>query len=253
MPTRQKYGAPNAKQSTLNLRAAGVSMSRDAKFGYGFLLVGVPVAYLLGKLLGSWIGALGAILCGIIGVWFLVSAHRHGDRNSQQEKRSLQEAQVAAEKALIAATSADRTKGSDWTALADRFKQLPFGITAYWSRYGRPATETWRVNSGLAGKECESLCRLAGAMLLRSPKANGSLDARIRLQPDSLYRWLYFLRQSTHLNNYMAATEVLDDGRKSTTQTACINDLAQVSMRACIDCAAQEMCPDDEQAEPPCA
>jgi hypothetical protein len=53
-------------------------MSRDAKFGYGFLFAGVPVAYLISKFFGTWAGALGALACGIIGVCFLVSAHRHG-------------------------------------------------------------------------------------------------------------------------------------------------------------------------------
>ena len=54
-------------------------MSRDAKFGYGFLLVGTALPYLIEKLSGSalWAAAIAAI-CLVGGMGFLIAAHRHG-------------------------------------------------------------------------------------------------------------------------------------------------------------------------------
>jgi len=54
-------------------------MSRDAKFGYGFLFLGSALPYLIEKLFGSPLTA--AIVTAIflvIGIAFLVAAHRHG-------------------------------------------------------------------------------------------------------------------------------------------------------------------------------
>ena len=57
--------------------------SKETKFGYGFLLVGTGVPFLIERLLGpSW--AIGvAISCTAIGVWLLFAGHTHKERTGR--------------------------------------------------------------------------------------------------------------------------------------------------------------------------
>lgn len=53
-------------------------MSRDAKFGYGFLLAGVGMPYLIDYLFGPTAAFIVAFVCSLAGAGFLVFAHTHG-------------------------------------------------------------------------------------------------------------------------------------------------------------------------------
>src|ERR1035441_8912921 len=54
-------------------------VSRETKFGYGFLFAGVALPYLIDKFFGTVPAAVFAIVCGIVAIAFLVSGHRHRD------------------------------------------------------------------------------------------------------------------------------------------------------------------------------
>ena len=54
-------------------------MQRDTKLGYGFLLAGVSLPFLIERFLGTGWTAGAAILCGVTGIAFLYSGHSHRD------------------------------------------------------------------------------------------------------------------------------------------------------------------------------
>lgn len=58
-------------------------MHRDAKFGYGFVFLGLGAGYLLSLLVGAW-GWAAAIVVLVIGACFLVSGHLHSDQEPVQ-------------------------------------------------------------------------------------------------------------------------------------------------------------------------
>src|ERR1035438_9301001 len=60
-------------------------MLRDTRLGCGFLFVGVPLAYILGQLGNTpRLGAIFAIVCGVIGIGFFISAYLHHDEPASQ-------------------------------------------------------------------------------------------------------------------------------------------------------------------------
>src|SRR5437667_8593631 len=59
-------------------------MSKEAKFGYGFLLAGVGLPYIIEKFLGATPAAIVAIICLIIGFALLVAGHRHNDERGSE-------------------------------------------------------------------------------------------------------------------------------------------------------------------------
>ena len=96
-------------------------MFRDTKLGCGFLFVGTPVAYAIGRFIGTWPAAIGAFISGIIGICFLVSAYRHKENISAQEqlaqfelKQRQSENQISAygEALCIFANSMKKEKGT---------------------------------------------------------------------------------------------------------------------------------------------
>jgi hypothetical protein len=52
-------------------------MQRDSKLGYGFLLVGASIPYLIEHLFGASLALLVTIFCAILGVGFLCAGHVH--------------------------------------------------------------------------------------------------------------------------------------------------------------------------------
>jgi hypothetical protein len=131
----------------------------------------------------------------------------------------------------------------DWLKLARDFEACPGQIRAQYSRCGLPGRDTWYVLGGAAvqPEKCRSLCNLAGTMLSRSPHVCSELSEPVRSATDPADRWLYFLKDHRHLDNYMAAVETHDDGRKSGVYSGYINNLPEASLAACIDCAAREL------------
>jgi hypothetical protein len=60
----------------------GGQMSKDQKFGYGFLLVGAGMPYLIDKFFGPVSAAVVSLILLVIGILLLVSAHLHRDRDA---------------------------------------------------------------------------------------------------------------------------------------------------------------------------
>ncbi len=129
---------------------------------------------------------------------------------------------------------------SDWQALASRFEKLPNGIRADWNRMSN-GVETWSIG-GTARVECESLCQLAGAMLLRSARVAANLSEVVRGVSNPAHRWLYFLKETqSGLTDYQYAFEVADDGTKKPLYFGSINDVGRLSHTSCIRCSAEEV------------
>lgn len=65
---------------------------------------------------------------------------------------------------------------SQWRQMASDFEKLPNDIWAEWT--GQVGGDVpvlknrWHIRGGNAAEQCEALCKLAGAMLLRSPRAS---------------------------------------------------------------------------------
>ncbi len=129
----------------------------------------------------------------------------------------------------------------EWKDLAARFHAIAnASIRADWNRAG-DGTETWRVCGG-DHQVCESLCRLAGATLSRSPRIFAALQEDIRLESNPLYRWLNFLKGAAgNVTGMGYANETNRDGNTTGIhQFGSIHNLPAVSERVCIDCAATE-------------
>jgi hypothetical protein len=141
--------------------------------------------------------------------------------------------------ASITPTPAPST-ASDWQALGSRFEKLPTGIRADWNRMSN-GVETWNIG-GTSKVECESLCQLAGAMLLRSAKVAANLSEVVRGVSNPAHRWLYFLKEAqSGLTGYQYAFEVGDDGTQKPIYFGSINDLGRLSYTSCIRCSAEEV------------
>jgi hypothetical protein len=53
-------------------------MSRETKFGYGFLLAGIGMPYLIERLLGPSTATVASLAFVVLGIVFLIAGHRHG-------------------------------------------------------------------------------------------------------------------------------------------------------------------------------
>jgi hypothetical protein len=135
----------------------------------------------------------------------------------------------------------ERVKSADWQQLAAKFESTPEQLRGTWNRYGKPATEKWDVGGWTDGDKCRALCRLAGAMLMRSRRVCRELPEEIRNIPDPMDRWLKFLAKLKPFDDYRSGVEPLDDGTKSLVSVGVMNSVAQRSVAACIECAAMEM------------
>jgi hypothetical protein len=133
---------------------------------------------------------------------------------------------------------------ADWDKLATDFESCSHYIRADYSRCGRPPYDTWHVfgaPSSANVDKCKSLCNLAGAMLLRSPHVFSELSSQAQEAKDPTYRWLYFLKDRTGLENILTGVEQYEDGGTSAIIAGHINDVPSRSTAACIDCAAKEL------------
>lgn len=61
-----------------------MQMSRETKFGYGFLLIGWAGPYLLERMFGANVAMVTAIVCTVVGGWLLFTGHLHGDEKSER-------------------------------------------------------------------------------------------------------------------------------------------------------------------------
>lgn len=136
-----------------------------------------------------------------------------------------------------------RSLAAEWKELSDRFARGDPNTFADWHRQ-TDGSERWEIRGHWKVRECESLCKLAGAMLLRSPKVLSRLSDKLLNQNDHTTRWLDFLVESKsgRLEDMMHGQDTDAEGKQigMLYLTASLHNLDGVSARACIECAAKE-------------
>lgn len=115
-------------------------------------------------------------------------------------------------------------------------------IRADWQQ-GVDGEEIWRVvGPEQQRKDYISLCELAGAMLRCSPNVFRTLIDEVRRNPDPVKSWMQFLKQREGLSTTQYAEWTAKGGQESgVILFGSIENLPDVSSRACIYCAACEI------------
>ena len=196
----------------------------------------------------------GGFAIGVLGIWqgtghpvrpwvywivaivgfFVASFKAWNDQVNETEKALTKIAEIQRELAAL-------PRAPEWQALASRFEKLPNDLRADWNR-GSDGIESWRICGGARIEECESLCQLAGAMLLRSANVAVNLSEAIRSESDQIYRWLYFLKETQRgLRDYQYGLEQEEDGTKKPFYYGSIRELARLSYTTCIKCSVVEV------------
>ena len=207
-----------------------VRMSRADLLGSAITLLVGGAAYFIG---GGW-AALGAIFLGFI---LLVVAHFR--KIEEESETQLGVTLRAAANVRPAAPPSSREEirylaPSDWQSLASRFERIGRGIRADWTRMS-DGIESWAVCGGVQCAECEALCKLGGAMLMRSIKVFPSVPPDVLAEPDAVFRWLCFLKAKKLLRDMQYGL----DGDKP-FYFGTIYELGPVSYRTCLECSAIE-------------
>ena len=126
---------------------------------------------------------------------------------------------------------------ANWRDLAKDFDGLPERIRADWNRNGE-GTESWRI----AHQKCEGLCKLAGAMLVKSPNIVTELPQSLQSESDPMFRWLSFLKEKNYLSRIQYGVESAETGKEpKIILFGSIENVARVSAVVCIECAAMEI------------
>lgn len=128
----------------------------------------------------------------------------------------------------------------EWQGLADQFHQLSTHTQADWFRDG-DGVESWTIRNFDQDRQCEFLCELAGAMLLRSAKVSANLSDTTWTEPDNSYRWLYFLKNNKVPMKYLDGTTTQSGGKERMFLMGTIEGLSHQSYLMCIKCAAVEV------------
>jgi len=116
---------------------------------------------------------------------------------------------------------------TEWTEQEARFRKITAAVFAeFWmDESGEPLSSIRSDGEPRDLAECKTACGFAGGRLLASPGLE--LSAAVRAEKENWKRWLLFLKETHGLNREF------EDG------TGYIQDLAGVSARACVDCAAK--------------
>jgi hypothetical protein len=150
------------------------------------------------------------------------------------------EAQVAGAERI----GAERIRREDWQKLAADFRALPgFEVAASWQKTILLG-ESWEYLRGgpKDTKECETLCRQAGTMLLKSPRVSQQLSGAVHSQTDPAWRWYEYLKETTGgLSDFGDGVGIKDGVEVETIVWGSLNELKARSARACVECATLEM------------
>jgi hypothetical protein len=206
-------------------------MSRDTRIGLGSVLLGlfgIAAFYLWPN--QKCVGWASLTCCVILaGLWTVLE---------YREKKKRKNSQPESSKPRI-----EPSVDSGWEKIADRFKEFErSGIEARYTHWSMNGDESWELSGGKIETRAyfKSLCKLAGAMLQRTPSAE--LSEKLRSYDDDFSRWLLFLKENHRASVHVSYADLqTDDGGTSIVLFVDIRDVAQVSMAACIECAAREM------------
>lgn len=198
-------------------------MSRGDGWSVAVTLIVTGAAYFAG-------GKNAAYAC--LGIGLFIAAILHFTRPYKKEEKGN----------LPSDVSAWHTK---WREMASEFSKLPGDTRADW--YGQVGGDVpmvknqWEFRGGIRKKDCEALCRLEGAMLLKSPKIAQRLSTTVGVQKDNAWRWLYFLKENSGVEKQILMGDGISHGILVKTEMQSINGVSSVSQRICIECAAEEI------------
>ena len=135
---------------------------------------------------------------------------------------------------------------ADWQDLAGKFSRFPpTYVFAIWRSETLDFPEQWEITdewNKQFSNDCESLCQLAGAMLLKSPNVASRLSTKVASRTNDAWRWLYFLAEKQGVLKITGVgTAAGRSGVNRGHETGTISELTAVSARACIDCASKEV------------
>jgi hypothetical protein len=122
-----------------------------------------------------------------------------------------------------------------WKELGKEFQNLPGRIRAEWE-HRSDVPDVWRVPH----PQCAALCKLAGAMLGKSPRVSRELPSELRSETDLIFRWLGYLKQTTPVSNVVHVYEQLPGEDQKLVVHGYLEHLAETSYGACMACAAAE-------------
>ncbi len=133
----------------------------------------------------------------------------------------------------------------EWRDLAEKFGRLPSDLRGDWWVWDTQVDEppVWEGLRGNGTKEGEALCRIAGNMLVKSPKIAASLSDRVRARTDALDRWLDYLKESYSGSSNTLFFEGNRPGPDETTVNGIAGQIERIgaaSTAACLNCAAEE-------------
>jgi hypothetical protein len=139
---------------------------------------------------------------------------------------------------------------SDWKALSKQFDEfVPSYVRAEWYSEtlgwdGKLVGEQWLVRDDWSDQfapRCEALCRMAGAMLLKSPHVSLSLSRNVKTRSDDARRWLYFLAEKKGVLKVTSQGETVVRNLRHKNKGGEISNLPAISSIACLECAAKEI------------
>ena len=192
----------------------------------------------------------GGIFIGLLGIWegtghhvaptvywiVAISGTFIGCYKAWNDERTAKQGVLAALDVRSGTTS------PEWKELAGKFEKMGLGVSAQWQcnrRNNQTIFENWTF-SGTYGKGCETLCRFAGTLLAKSPNISRTLSPSALRQADPAWRWLFFLKENYGtLDPGGGAPPIDSDGTIYLMGT--ISNVAAVSARICIECAALEL------------
>src|SRR5579864_2016065 len=192
----------------------------------------------------------GGILIGLLGIWQGTGHHVAptvywivaivgifvGCYKAWNDER------IATEGALAALNAESGTTSPEWKDLAGKFENVGLGVSVQWQcnrRNNQTTFENWTF-SGTHRKPCETLCRFAGTLLAKSPNISSRVSALALKQSDPAWRWLFFLKENYGELDPRGGTPPIDsDGTIYLMGT--ISNVAVVSARICMECAALEL------------
>lgn len=203
------------------------------------LLIKFALRWFLGEDWGKAVSELSSALLTVVVAFFLVPVVEFALNYVRAPRRILQDKvneqqEIIIEQQRQLNEKRRQAKREDWIELAKSFKEIDLDIRADWHKAGNGA-ESWGLMGGSQRTKCKSLCALAGALLVRSPKTLATTSPNLRSQADPCWRWLFFLKEK-----YGLTCPVVGHENGDPIYGGLIESLGSKSESACLDCAANE-------------
>jgi hypothetical protein len=173
-------------------------------------------------------------------------------RITREEAQSVMEDQRRLQTALSQAESKHRSEiallqndwSKQWKEHSEKFSRASrLGIRADW--HDTTAGAGWRIFGGDvdSNRHVEVLCRIAGNLLLASPRTAAKIPPHIKAEPDPAWRWLYYIKElgAGYEPEHLGAYEIFGDGNKRLVHAGTIRNLGATSANQCLDLSAQEL------------